>query len=109
MNPARLGAVLSIVKTKILTLLLLPLLGSSCSTSYDQYGRPRQAVDPGAAVLATAAAGVIGYQVSKNRYKDGYKQNKYYSTNRGYNPRYNRGYNQPNRYYNSHPRGRRYW
>lgn len=81
---------------------MVPLLVSSCSTSYDPYGRPRQSVDPGAAVLATAAAGVIGYQVSKNRYKDNYKKSRnHYNTSNGYNPRYNGNY-YPNR--GSYPR-----
>lgn len=40
--------------------------GSSCTTSYDAYGRPRQTVDPALAVAGIAAAGLIGYAIANN-------------------------------------------
>lgn len=43
---------------------MLPL--TSCTTTYDAYGRPVQTVDPGAAVAAAAAVGVAGYAIGRN-------------------------------------------
>jgi hypothetical protein len=43
-------------------------LGSvSCMTTYDQYGRPMQTVDPAVAVAGAAAAGLIAYSIADNR------------------------------------------
>lgn len=42
-------------------------LGASCTTAYDAYGRPRTVVEPGAAVLGAAAAGLAGYAIANNR------------------------------------------
>ncbi len=47
---------------------LLPLFGGvSCMTTYDAYGRPVQSVDPGAAAVGVAAAGLVGYAIAKNQ------------------------------------------
>lgn len=40
--------------------------GTSCTTTYDYYGRPRQTVDPGVAVAGVAAAGILGYALAKD-------------------------------------------
>jgi len=40
------------------------LASTSCMTTYDEYGRPVQSVDPGAAVAGAAAAGIIGYALA---------------------------------------------
>jgi len=53
----------------------LALVLSSCVTSYDQAGRPIQTVDPGAALIGVAAAGLIGYAIGdddddKRRYNN---------------------------------------
>jgi hypothetical protein len=40
-------------------------LGSSCTTTYDAYGRPVQSVDPGLAVAGIAAAGLLGYALAE--------------------------------------------
>lgn len=48
------------------SIVLTSLLGSSCMTTYDAYGRPVQSVDPGAAVAGAAAAGVLGYAIGQN-------------------------------------------
>lgn len=45
-------------------------------TTYDQYGRPVQSVDPGAAVAGAAAAGILGYALANDgdhhHHHDGY-------------------------------------
>ncbi|MFZ9937128.1 MAG: hypothetical protein ACO3JG_08685 [Luteolibacter sp.] len=55
---------------KILTLTLasafVVLGGVSCMTTYDAYGRPVQSVDPGAAAVGIAAAGVLGYALAND-------------------------------------------
>lgn len=43
---------------------------SSCTTTYDSYGRPVQTVDPGAAAAGAAAAGVAGYAIGRNSDND---------------------------------------
>lgn len=37
---------------------------SSCTTTYDAYGRPVQSVDPGTAAAGAVAAGVLGYAIA---------------------------------------------
>jgi hypothetical protein len=39
--------------------------GTSCTTTYDAYGRPVQSVDPALAVAGIAAAGVLGYALAE--------------------------------------------
>lgn len=52
---------------RLLLVLLLPAL-ASCTTAYDAYGRPRQVVEPGAALIGAAAVGLIAYGLaSSNR------------------------------------------
>lgn len=68
---------------------LLPI--TSCTTTYDAYGRPVQTVDPGTAAAAAAAAGVAGYAIG--RHNDHGRRNYYYY----YGSRHGHGY---------HPRGR---
>ena len=43
---------------------LLVVSGVSCTTAYDSYGRPVQVVDPAAAAVGVAAAGVLGYALA---------------------------------------------
>jgi hypothetical protein len=45
-------------------LVLLPL--ASCMTTYDAAGRPVQSVDPAAATVGIAAAGLVGYAIGRN-------------------------------------------
>jgi hypothetical protein len=45
--------------------------GTSCTTTYDAYGRPVQSMDPGLAVAGIAAAGLIGYAVANNNNHNG--------------------------------------
>ncbi|MBC7980337.1 MAG: hypothetical protein H7Y36_07215 [Armatimonadetes bacterium] len=63
----------------------------SCTTSYDAYGNPQQTVDPATATAGIAAAGLLGYALSKdnnrNRY-DHYHHHRghgYYGRRGGYN------------------------
>lgn len=65
-----------------------------CQTSYDAYGNPRNTVDPGTAAAGVAAAGLLGYAISKNRHDDG--RHKY----RHYNNRGGRYYHSSHRYSN---------
>lgn len=46
---------------------LLGVMASSCTTSYDSYGNPRQAVDPAGAAIGAVALGVLAYSVGRNR------------------------------------------
>jgi hypothetical protein len=49
---------------------LMASMGTSCSTAYDAYGRPRTVVEPGVAVLGAAAAGLAGYAIGNNNRSD---------------------------------------
>lgn len=77
---------------------LMLSLGASCTTAYDAYGRPRTVVEPGAAVLGAAAAGLAGYAIASNR-SDRHRN---YSRHRGHShrsyARYDR-HRHDNRYY----------
>lgn len=85
------------MKTKLQRLLfagLLLSLAASCTTAYDEYGRPIQVVEPEAAVIGAAAAGLLAYGLAES-----------HDHNRSYN--YNRPYyhNQPHYSYRPpHPR-----
>jgi hypothetical protein len=61
---------------------VLALASTSCTTTYDAYGRPVQSVDPGAAVAGAAAAGAVGYAIGRNN-----RDRDYY-----YYPHYRGGY-----------------
>ena len=39
---------------------------TSCTTTYDAYGRPVQSVDPGAAVIGAVAIGAAAYAIGSN-------------------------------------------
>lgn len=43
---------------------LLLCFASSCTTAYDVQGRPRQVVDPGAALIGAAVVGLIAYGIA---------------------------------------------
>lgn len=59
------------------------LTGSSCTTTYDAYGRPVQSVDPGAAAAGAVAAGALGYAIGQNNdnhnHYYGYRRPYYYN------------------------------
>jgi hypothetical protein len=48
------------------TLSAVALVSTSCTTTYDAYGRPQQSVDPGVAIAGVAAAGLAGYALSNS-------------------------------------------
>ena len=65
--------------TKIAALALVPVLATSCMTTYDANGNPVQSVDPGVAVAGIAAAAIVGAAVASN-----HNDNYYYSPPYGY-------------------------
>lgn len=66
---------------------LLLATGVSCTTAYDAYGRPQQVVDPGAALLGVAAAGLIGFALADN-----HRGSNHYNRSNYGGGRWNRGY-----------------
>ncbi|CAN5322902.1 hypothetical protein BH23VER1_BH23VER1_13620 [soil metagenome] len=56
-------------------------LATSCSTTYDHYGRPVQTVDPALAVAGVAAAGILGYALANDR---GHRGHRHHRGHRGY-------------------------
>ena len=62
---------------------------ASCTTSYDQHGRPAQTVDPGVAIAGAAAAGVLGYAIANNR--DNRRHRAHYPHGHYYQPTYRHG------------------
>lgn len=89
---------------KIATLAIITAFATSCTTTYDAYGQPRQTVDPGLAVAGAAAAGLIGYAIANNkdddrRYRKGHsnykrhsRSDRYYSGRSHHNSHRNYGY-----------------
>lgn len=69
-------------------LLALSASITSCTTTYDSYGRPVQSVDPGTAAAGAVAAGALGYAIGQNNDND----RRYYGS----------GYRRP--YYRHHGR-----
>lgn len=62
------------------------LLLANCVTTYDQYGRPVQTVDPVAATIGAVAIGAVAYSAGQNdSYYRGssYCKQTYYSPYRG--------------------------
>jgi hypothetical protein len=45
---------------------MLLFFGASCTTAYDHYGRPRQVVEPGVALLGAAAVGLTALALTNN-------------------------------------------
>lgn len=68
----------------------------SCTTTYDAYGRPVETVDPGAAVVGAAAAGVAGYAIGRS-----HDDNHHHYYNDSYRHR-NHGYYGGRTYYRRH-------
>lgn len=61
------------------------VLSTSCTTSYDAYGRPQQSVDPALAVAGVAAAGLVGYAIGNaNDHHDHYNRPPCYPGGYGY-------------------------
>jgi hypothetical protein len=68
--------------TRILAAAAIPMVATSCMTTYDASGNPVQSVDPAAAAVGVAAAAAIGYAVANNR-----SNNNYYYGRQYYQPR----------------------
>ena len=49
--------------------LLVGVMFSSCSTSYDSYGNRRQSIDPAGAAIGAVALGALAYSIGKDRGK----------------------------------------
>lgn len=65
---------------------------TSCMTTYDEYGRPVQSVDPGAAVAGAAAAGIIGYALANDNDDHHHHHHGYYRGGRHYSGGYYGGH-----------------
>lgn len=79
--------------------LLLPLvaacslvLGSSCTTMYDSYGRPVDVITPEGAALAAVAAGVVGYAIADNNRGRSHYRGRGYGNSYGHGGRGGHGY-----------------
>ena len=59
---------MSMMKTgiRLVSALLVTSLGMGCTTAYDQYGRPRQVIEPGAAFVGAAAIGLLAYGLASS-------------------------------------------
>jgi hypothetical protein len=64
------------------------LVSTSCTTTYDAYGNPRQSVDPGTAAAGAAAAGVLGYTIANRRDRNKGYRHHHHHPQRGYYNRY---------------------
>jgi hypothetical protein len=65
-------------------LVMVPILATSCMTTYDAYGNPQQTVDPGVAMAGVAAAGVLGYALAND---NDYSSRSYYRSSGYYGNR----------------------
>jgi len=94
---------------RLVSSLLVISLGMGCTTAYDQYGRPRQVIEPGAAFVGAAAIGLLAYGLaSSNRSNDcapQYRSQRYYGSQGYYRPQgYRQGYRNPHFYAPQHCR-----
>lgn len=78
---------------RLVAVSMMMLIGVSCTTAYDGWGRPIQTVDPGMAMLGVAAAGVAGYAMANQRNHRGFRNHprynhhprqRYFHPHRGY-------------------------
>ena len=59
------------VTIKYVGVVLLSALGlTSCTTTYDAYGRPVETIDPAAAAVGAIAIGAAGYAIGHNNSHD---------------------------------------
>ncbi len=89
--------------------LAFALVGVSCTTTYDAYGRPVQSVDPGLALAGIVAAGAIGYAIADDR--SSRKSHRNYRSHRGHHSHHSHRYSHHHRssYRHSCPSGGYYW
>jgi len=80
----------------ILASVLLCFAASSCTTAYDAHGRPRQVVDPAAALIGAAVVGLVAYGLANSN--DRNDRNDCRDRNRYRSGAYSRGWN--NDYWN---------
>ncbi len=83
----------------IVAALAFACLATSCTTTYDAYGRPVQSVDPALAVAGIAAAGLVGYALADDNDWD----HSHYRSYQSYRP-----YRNPPRYYGPYNHYRHY-
>jgi hypothetical protein len=76
---------------RLVLALLLPAL-ASCTTAYDAQGRPRQVVDPGAALIGAAVVGLIAYGIASSNNSDRHHRQGSCSSGNGYRSRRGYGY-----------------
>ena len=70
--------------TKLAAFALVPVLATSCMTTYDAYGNPVQSVDPGVAAAAVVGAAIVGAAVANNNDDNHYYYGRpYYHGHRG--------------------------
>ena len=60
------------ILSKGLAFVMVPVLATSCMTTYDAYGNPQQSVDPGMATAGVVAAGLIGYALANDSDNNNY-------------------------------------
>ena len=56
--------------SRLITALLVASLGVGCTTAYDHYGRPRQVIEPGAAIIGAAAIGLLAYGLASSGHRE---------------------------------------
>jgi hypothetical protein len=55
---------------RLITSLVIASSFASCTTVYDAQGRPRQMVDPGAALIGAAVVGLVAYGIANSNDND---------------------------------------
>lgn len=64
--------------------ILLLCTSVSCTTTYDAQGRPRQVVDPAAALIGVAVVGLIAYGIASSDDDDDRHQRRCQNSGHGY-------------------------
>lgn len=81
---------------RLVMALLVASLGIGCTTAYDYYGRPRQVIEPGAAIVGAAAIGLLAYGLASSHHHEDcephYRHQGYHHGSYGYHGYYDRGY-----------------
>jgi hypothetical protein len=65
------------ILSRIVIALVIATSAVSCTTMYDEYGRPQQVVEPGAAVAGALAIGLLAYALSESD-DDDYCEDRHY-------------------------------
>lgn len=76
------------ISLKLAVVGIITALGiSSCTTTYDAYGRPVESVDPAAVAIGAVALGAAAYAIGKNnrpRHKHYYGHHGHHYRHHGY-------------------------